>query len=352
MTFGVRAGQQSIRPPENGDNAPLPPIHTKGRLWSRRRLERNVKRDIIWTAVIWVALSLAGEAAVLRWDILPMAAAKEAEVVDSAFRILTIMAVPVMAFVVAVLGYSVLRFRQREEPREDSTEDGPPIRSSKPVLIVWFLVTTALTVLMIIHPGITGLLELRDSFSPTSDAESGDLLVRVEGMRWIWKMTYPEEGVTTFNELVLPVDRPVRFEVSAVDVLHSFWGYYRRPHRQQPHRLPGRGVQRPRQSASIPEEHSLHPGVRGAFPGGGRPGMEQSSGPLPSYHRVRNPVFHHDWNPRLPRAFRPHRPVYRLGIGQRRQVLPRQLLGGGRNRQILALCRRGLGIYLSNPLPG
>ena len=62
-----------------------------------------MKRGIIWTTVVWVALSLAGEAVVLRWDYLPMAAATEAEVVDDAFRTLTVMAVPVMAFVVAAL---------------------------------------------------------------------------------------------------------------------------------------------------------------------------------------------------------------------------------------------------------
>ncbi|MCL6650066.1 MAG: hypothetical protein K6U89_17260 [Chloroflexi bacterium] len=47
-------------------------------------------------------------------------------------------------------------------------------------------------------------------------------VVRVEGARWLWKISYPQYGVTS-RELVLPVGRRVRFDVTATDVLHSFW---------------------------------------------------------------------------------------------------------------------------------
>ncbi|RLT37451.1 MAG: cytochrome c oxidase subunit II, partial [Chloroflexi bacterium] len=34
---------------------------------------------------------------------------------------------------------------------------------------------------------------------------------------------YPELGITTANELILPVDRPVAVSLQSVDVIHSFW---------------------------------------------------------------------------------------------------------------------------------
>ena len=46
--------------------------------------------------------------------------------------------------------------------------------------------------------------------------------MRVTGFQWAWRFEYPDLGVTS-AELVLPVDRPVAFELTAADVIHSFW---------------------------------------------------------------------------------------------------------------------------------
>jgi cytochrome c oxidase subunit 2 len=164
--------------------------------------------------LLWLALTLVMEVLVAIWDFQPLAAAKEARVVDGAFLVLFLLAIPVVTFVFVALIYSVLRFRRRG----GQSEDGPPIRSSGRVLGAWFLATTALTILVIIFPGTTGLLELR-----SLAREEADLVVQVEGIRWAWKMTYPQQGVTSYSELVLPVGQRVRFEVTSVDVIHAFW---------------------------------------------------------------------------------------------------------------------------------
>ena len=49
------------------------------------------------------------------------------------------------------------------------------------------------------------------------------MVVQVQGGRWFWRITYPEYGVSSTEEMVLPVDKLVRFEVTSMDVLHSFW---------------------------------------------------------------------------------------------------------------------------------
>lgn len=173
-----------------------------------------MNRHAIVVAFIWAVLTAVGEVLAFTLDYLPFVAAKEASVVDGAFRTLVALGIPVLAFVFAMLIYVVPRFRRRGEP----TDDGPPIRTHPRFIAAWFVVTAGLTVFMIIYPGITGLTELS-----ARAAERVDLVVEVEGRQFIWKMHYPEHNVTTFTELVLPVGKHVRFNITSADVLHSFW---------------------------------------------------------------------------------------------------------------------------------
>lgn len=60
------------------------------------------------------------------------------------------------------------------------------------------------------------------------EAEAADALpIRVTGFQWWWEITYPDPRpaatVVTANEIHVPVGRPVRIELAAGDVIHSFW---------------------------------------------------------------------------------------------------------------------------------
>ena len=57
---------------------------------------------------------------------------------------------------------------------------------------------------------------------PTT-APSGALAVEVIGHQWWWEVRYPGAGVTTANELHIPLGRPVTLQLSSADVIHSFW---------------------------------------------------------------------------------------------------------------------------------
>jgi cytochrome c oxidase subunit 2 len=57
---------------------------------------------------------------------------------------------------------------------------------------------------------------------PTT-APPGALLVEIVGHQWWWEVRYPEEGVTTANEIRLPVGRDVALRLTSADVIHSFW---------------------------------------------------------------------------------------------------------------------------------
>ena len=45
------------------------------------------------------------------------------------------------------------------------------------------------------------------------------------GQQWAWTFRYPQFGGFETTELVLPVGQPVQFNVTSLDVIHSFWAY-------------------------------------------------------------------------------------------------------------------------------
>lgn len=189
------------------------------RLWPRlsllyrRRLA--LKKDLFIAIVLWVIVSIVLELAIIPFQPFPSPASQESTVVDSAFKEMMYFSAPVFAFVVVMVIYSMLRFRQRGDP----TEDGPATHGSRSLIFSWLAITTALCLLVIVTPGITGLRELRAHAN-----EPPDLLVQMHAGRFYWQVTYPAYGISTFNkELVLPKDELVRFEVTSGDTLHSFW---------------------------------------------------------------------------------------------------------------------------------
>ncbi len=54
-------------------------------------------------------------------------------------------------------------------------------------------------------------------------ADHRPLEVQVVAMDWKWLFIYPEEGIATVNELAAPVDRPIRFKITATSVMNSFY---------------------------------------------------------------------------------------------------------------------------------
>jgi cytochrome c oxidase subunit 2 len=171
-------------------------------------------RHLLVPGAAFALLTALGELLVASVDLLPLnpAMAREAVVSDDALRLLFALAVPVGAFTLAALLYGIWAFRRRGDP----AEDGPPLRGHRAVTVAWLVVTTALCLVVIVNPGITGLAAMAQS----GDA---DLVVGIAAQRWSFSSSYPQHGVTKAKELVLPVNRRVRLELTAVDVVHGVW---------------------------------------------------------------------------------------------------------------------------------
>jgi cytochrome c oxidase subunit 2 len=169
-----------------------------------------MKRDIVLCAALWVALTVVGETLAVRYEFQPPALSDRAEHIREAFHVLTLLGIPVFTLVVAALAYSVLRFRG------EADGDGPPLLGRGPVPLVWLAITSALAVIVMIYPGLTGIPKV-------VRGGEADLMVQVQGVQWTWLVNYPDYGLSNLQELVLPVGRDVHIEVTSLDVVHSFW---------------------------------------------------------------------------------------------------------------------------------
>lgn len=169
------------------------------------------QRDLIIAGVIFVVLTVAGEVWVARTDFHPLPASREAAIVDGAFDLLMVLSVPVFAFVIAVLGYALARFRVGHG-------DADPVRHDPRFMWGWLVVSAGLAIFSVFNPGFKGIEELRAE-------PDADLVIGVTAEQWNWTFSFEEIGVTLEDpdELVLPVDTRIAFEVTSVDVIHSFW---------------------------------------------------------------------------------------------------------------------------------
>jgi len=173
--------------------------------------DTNTRKRLLAVGLTWLAATIIGVIAAGAIQFHPFGASREARIIDSAFDLLVVLSVPVVTFVLVMGGYSLIRDRDR-----GGGADGPPIRTNRVFITTWMVITTALSILVIITPGFSGLDELRAE----PDAE---LVVDVRAERWNWVYSYPESGVETQGTLVLPIDTRILFRLTSTDVIHSFW---------------------------------------------------------------------------------------------------------------------------------
>jgi len=148
-------------------------------------------------------------AVLLPW--LPPDASRERGRIDFVFWFTIAICIAIFALVVAVLVYSVIKFRAA--PDDDS--DGPPIHGHTGLEIVWTLIPTVLVVAI----GVVSAIVLsRD------DAVGKNVLhVNVTAQQFAWSFQYPDAKNLTTGTLRLPVGRSVLLSFKALDVIHSFW---------------------------------------------------------------------------------------------------------------------------------
>jgi cytochrome c oxidase subunit 2 len=151
----------------------------------------------------------AAVALALPW--LPTPASREAGRIDFVFWFVVVICIVIFAVVVAVLLYSVVRFRAAPD---DST-DGPPIHGHTGLEITWTLIPTVLVTAI----GIVSAIVLA-----RNDALGKNVLhVNVTAQQFAWSFSYPDAKGLTTGTLRLPKGRSVLLTFTSKDVIHSFW---------------------------------------------------------------------------------------------------------------------------------
>lgn len=79
----------------------------------------------------------------------------------------------------------------------------------------------------VIFPAIVLLIIYVMTFDTMRDlsliAGPEPVAVSVIGHQWWWEVEYPDDDVITANEIYIPTDQTVVFELTSADVIHSFW---------------------------------------------------------------------------------------------------------------------------------
>ena len=128
-------------------------------------------------------------------------------------------AIGVMAFVELGLVVILLRFRRR---RDD--EVPTQVHGNTRLELAW-TIAPAIVLLVLAVPMMSLLFKL--GREPHDDA----FVVNVTGARFVWKFDYPDikgpdgQGLSSApgDPLVFPAGREIRFNVTSLDVIHSFW---------------------------------------------------------------------------------------------------------------------------------
>jgi len=128
--------------------------------------------------------------------------------VDRAFWIIGMICLVLLIAVTATMIMFVIKYHRRR------TRTTRQISVNYPLEITWTVLPTLL-VLFMFFVGYKGFRMMRD-------VPPGAKVVQVIAQQWVWSFVYPDEQITS-NELYLPVDAPVRLELTSRDVIHSFY---------------------------------------------------------------------------------------------------------------------------------
>jgi cytochrome c oxidase subunit II len=203
---------------------------------------RGIRRDGLWLLVTWIVLSIIGCLLVaLVWgphippgDMSNTAASQQVDI-----TVLGVIATPVVIGVLLYLGWALTFWRQK--PGDET--DAAPLHGNTRISAIWITATSAIVLALAVYgtveliaPAGAGAGQgpqpifqrgMPPAASDTSWAPGTNniLQVQVIGQQWAWTYRYPQFGGFETTQLLIPLNTPVRFNVTSLDVIHSFWAY-------------------------------------------------------------------------------------------------------------------------------
>ena len=117
----------------------------------------------------------------------------------------------VLVVVTIIYVYVLMKFRRKDESIPKQVE------GSSTLEMIWTVVPIILLIILAV-PTISTTVELAKAKEAKKEEE-----INVTANLYWWEFEYPNAGVVTGQELVIPVGKRVGINLTSKDVIHSFW---------------------------------------------------------------------------------------------------------------------------------
>ena len=209
----------------------------------------NEVRHLRRIAIISIILSIVGD--ILYWFLVgphvpPGRMTETAHNNQTTFNVLFVVAFPVLVSVWVYLGYASTVWSSKRSDAPESV-GGKAASNNRKTEMLWISITSVVVILLaaygtwavVVEHGSGGGEGPNPVWSPagTTKAETAaltgnstwspgqPLVVQVIAQQWKFTYRYPSFGGVESDQLILPNDTTIVFNVTSLDVIHSFWAY-------------------------------------------------------------------------------------------------------------------------------
>ncbi len=154
-------------------------------------------------------------------------------------KVLLTIAAPIMLIVYVWFGYNLICFRHNTD---DGAEGVWYKKDDTRIQVLWVCGTAAVVLFLFVFgtyelvvpngagggegpTAIWGPSHVKEAAVWKPEAKPAMLQVQVIGQQWQWTYRYPQFGGMETTFLELPADTEIQFNVTSLDVIHSFWAY-------------------------------------------------------------------------------------------------------------------------------
>lgn len=145
-------------------------------------------------------------------QILPEAT-NHAQQIDFIFKFMLVASVAIFLIVQGFLLYFVVRYRRRSTDSRDAL--GADIHGNTRLEIVWSVIPA---VFLVVLTAMSYKV-----YVDIIDPQPNEYVIHAIARQFNWECDHPKYNIKEFGSCHMPVDTNVRVELTAVDVIHSFW---------------------------------------------------------------------------------------------------------------------------------
>ena len=144
-----------------------------------------------------------------------------AAIIRQEWWILLAAAAAIFVLVVVLMLWAVLRQQRKQQgqPLGDMRDMPGEAHAGGGTRWIW-IGGIAMPLLVLLGVFALTVTDIRALEAPPSKEVAAIL---INGHRWWWEVEYPDLGITTANQIYVPVGQAVKIELTSNDVIHSFW---------------------------------------------------------------------------------------------------------------------------------